>query len=160
MPSPSSPSESLPYASSYHVPIMVAEVLELLDVRPGGVYLDGTLGGGGHSAALLERSAPDGRVIALDRDAEAIHVASERLAPYGERFQAVRSNYAKMGEVLAALGLARVDGVLIDAGVSSHQLDLPERGFSFRAAGPLDMRMGQGDGAPHLARPPRSNHGR
>lgn len=140
----------LPHASSYHVPIMVQEVLDVLQVTSSRTFVDGTLGGGGHSEALLVHSSPDGRVIGLDRDQDAIDAASARLAKFGPRFQAVRTNYSRMREVLEDLEIQHVDGVLIDAGVSSHQLDTADRGFSFRHAGPLDMRMGQ-DGSPTLA---------
>ncbi len=130
------------YDSTYHAPIMVDEVLEWLEVSPGGLYLDGTLGGGGHSEALLDACGPDGVVVGLDRDPDAIAEASARLARFGERFVPVRANYSEAESVLERLGLGRVDGWLIDAGVSSHQLDDSSRGFSFREGGPLDMRMG------------------
>ena len=136
------PTQPGAYDTEYHAPIMVDEVLEWLQVAPGGVYLDGTLGGGGHTEAILDACAPDGVVVSLDRDPEAIEVASARLARFGERFKPVRANYSEAREVLDQLGIERVDGWLIDAGVSSHQLDDPSRGFSFRAGGPLDMRMG------------------
>lgn len=121
---------------------MVAEILEWLEVGPGKVFVDGTLGGGGHAEAMLDASAPDGRVIGIDRDPEALAEASARLARFGERFTSEKANYSEAPEVLARLGLDRVDGMLVDAGVSSHQLDDPARGFSFREEGPLDMRMG------------------
>lgn len=149
-----SPASSLPHASSYHVPIMVQEVLDVLEVAPGKCFVDGTLGGGGHSEALLTHSSPGGHVIGLDRDEDAITAARERLASFGDRFQAVQTNYSQMREVLDSLEITHVDGVLIDAGVSSHQLDTASRGFSFRHAGPLDMRMGRGgesDSSPTLA---------
>lgn len=136
-------SSSLPFASEYHVPIMVDEVLELIAAAPGKRFVDGTLGGGGHSEALLTATSPDGRLISLDRDPEAIATASARLAPFGDRFLAVQRNYDQMRHVLDELHIAHVDGTLIDAGVSSHQLDAPHRGFSFRHEGPLDMRMGE-----------------
>ncbi len=147
--SPMSSDSSLPHASSYHVPIMVQEVLDVLDVSAGRTYIDGTLGGGGHSEAILTHSAPSGRVIGLDRDPDAIATASARLTSFGERFTPVLTNYDRMREALDALELDAVDGVLIDAGVSSHQLDTASRGFSFRHDGPLDMRMGK-DEAPTL----------
>lgn len=143
-------SNTLPHASPYHVPIMVHEVLDVLNARAGASFIDGTLGGGGHSEALLTHTSPTGRVIGLDRDIDAITEASSRLASFGERFTAVHTNYDLMREALDGLGVDAVDGVLIDAGVSSHQLDTPERGFSFRHDGPLDMRMGN-DEAPTLA---------
>ncbi|WP_230469935.1 16S rRNA (cytosine(1402)-N(4))-methyltransferase RsmH [Lujinxingia vulgaris] len=130
------------YASEYHAPIMVEEVLHWLNVMPGGLYVDGTAGGGGHSAAILDRSAPDGRLIAIDRDPEALSAVRERLAEEaGSRLTLVNANYAQAAEILAERG-ALADGWLVDAGVSSHQLDEPSRGFSFQQPGPLDMRMG------------------
>jgi 16S rRNA (cytosine1402-N4)-methyltransferase len=124
-----------------HAAVMPREVLELLAPHSGGVYLDGTLGGGGHAQLVLETSAPDGRLIGLDRDAEALAAAHKRLAGFADRVVLARSNFAEMGAVLDRLGVERVDGVLLDLGVSSHQLDSPGRGFSFRDDGPLDMRM-------------------
>ncbi len=120
---------------------MPAEVLALLSPRPGGVYVDGTLGGAGHGWMILEASAPDGVLVGFDRDPEALAAASERLAPYGNRVKFVRSNYATMAESLAELGVDAIDGFLLDLGVSSHQLDTAERGFSFQVDAPLDMRM-------------------
>lgn len=127
------------YASSYHTPIMVGEVLEYLCLSPGALILDGTLGGGGHSEALLDAGVD---VLALDRDPEAHDAARARLARFGDRFRSVLANYSEAPRVLEELGIERVDGMLIDAGVSSHQLDDSSRGFSFREGGPLDMRMG------------------
>ncbi len=120
---------------------MLQEVLEALRPRPGGCYVDGTLGGGGHTQALLEASAPSGRVLGLDRDPDALARTRERLADFGGRLETVHANFADMGEVAEARGFGAVDGILLDLGVSSDQLDRPERGFSFRADGPLDMRM-------------------
>jgi 16S rRNA (cytosine1402-N4)-methyltransferase len=122
----------------YHESVLPAEVVKLLAPAPGKVIVDGTLGGGGHSAALLAEGA---RVIGLDHDPEAIAFAKNRIGDAGGRFQAVRTNFAKAGEALDALGISKVDGVLLDLGVSSRQLDAPERGFSFMHEGPLDMRM-------------------
>ena len=136
------PLTSLPFAADYHTPIMVREVISWLQPSPEQVILDGTLGGGGHTMALLTASSPTGRVIALDRDPEALAYARQRLASFGERFSPVQANYAQAPEVLADLGLDGVDALLIDAGVSSHQLDDHARGFSFMRPGPLDMRMG------------------
>ncbi|MFW5966236.1 MAG: 16S rRNA (cytosine(1402)-N(4))-methyltransferase RsmH [Persicimonas sp.] len=130
------------YASEYHVPIMVAEVLEQLDVVPGGRYVDATAGGGGHTAALLDASAPDGRVLAIDRDPEAIDEVRTRLDGAGGRLQTVRGNYGRLVELCAEYDFLDADGLLVDAGISSHQVDEAERGFSFRKEGPLDMRMG------------------
>lgn len=128
---------------------MVAEVLEWLAPTPSSVIIDGTLGGGGHTCALLDASAPTGTVISLDRDPEAIAQARARLASYGERFIPIQSNYSQAAQVAQAQHPGGVDGLLIDAGVSSHQLDDASRGFSFQSAGPLDMRMGPD--APSLA---------
>jgi 16S rRNA (cytosine1402-N4)-methyltransferase len=131
-----------------HVPVLFAEVLELLQPRQGGLYIDGTLGAGGHAAGLLDASAPDGRLLAFDRDLEAIRFASERLSRYGDRFAAIHASYAAMGELAPDYGFAQVDGVLLDLGLSSRQLEDPERGFSFLLDGPLDMRFDTTQGAP------------
>ncbi len=133
-----------------HVPVLLAEVVEILRPRPGGVYVDATLGAGGHAAAIL--AAADGtRVVALDRDPEAIALARERLAAFGGRLVTVEGRHEEIAAHLDRLGIARVDGILADLGVSSMQLDTPERGFSFRTDGPLDMRMsGQGPTAADL----------
>lgn len=120
---------------------MPDEVLAALAPRPGGIYLDGTVGGGGHARLILEASSPDGRLIGLDRDPAALARAGEVLAPFGDRAVLRHRNFSEAGEVLAELGIAGVDGMLLDLGVSSHQLDTAERGFSFRADAPLDMRM-------------------
>jgi len=125
----------------YHVPVLAREVVELLQPRRGGVYVDGTLGGGGHAAAILDASAPDGRVIGMDWDEEAVAAARERLGRYGERVTVVGKNFAELEEMVMALGLTTVDGVLFDLGVSSHQFDEPARGFSVQRPGPLEMRM-------------------
>ncbi|MDY0268258.1 16S rRNA (cytosine(1402)-N(4))-methyltransferase RsmH [Trichloromonas sp.] len=124
-----------------HRSVLVAEVLHWLAPRPGGIYLDGTLGGGGHARLILEASSPDGRVIGLDRDPAALKKAGVVLAPFGERALLRHANFSEASEVLAELGIAGVDGMLLDLGVSSHQLDSSERGFSFRGDAPLDMRM-------------------
>ena len=124
-----------------HQPVLMNQTLNSLKLRPGGVYLDGTLGGGGHTEAILQATEPDGKVIGLDQDDEALAAASQRLKPFGERFCPIRANFAEMEQVLAAEGIAGLDGVLLDIGVSSHQLDEPERGFSYMQDGPLDMRM-------------------
>jgi len=121
---------------------MPDEVLRLLDPQPGKIYLDGTLGGGGHARLILEASSPDGRLVGMDRDPEALTAAGKLLEPYGERVTLVQANFSEMRQVLGQSGLAGVDGILLDLGVSSRQLDTPERGFSFRDDGPLDMRMG------------------
>jgi 16S rRNA (cytosine1402-N4)-methyltransferase len=122
-----------------HISVMMAEVLAWLAPRAGGVYVDGTLGNGGYSRAIL--TAADCRVVALDRDPAAAPRARELEAEFGERFAFVEGNFGDMETLLAARGIAAVDGVVLDIGVSSMQLDRAERGFSFRADGPLDMRM-------------------
>jgi len=124
-----------------HQPVLVDRVTDLLRPRPGGAYVDATLGLGGHAERLLEASAPDGRVVGLDRDPAALALARQRLAWAGERLQAVRASFADLAAVADRLGLTAVDGVLYDLGVSSLQLDEGERGFSYRADAPLDMRM-------------------
>jgi 16S rRNA (cytosine1402-N4)-methyltransferase len=124
-----------------HQPVMVDRVTDLLRPRPGGVYVDATLGLGGHAQRLLEASAPDGRVVGLDRDPEALALARQRLAWAGDRLQAVAASFADLAAVAGRLGLTAVDGVLYDLGVSSLQLDEAERGFGYRADAPLDMRM-------------------
>ena len=124
-----------------HQPVLMNQTLNSLKLRPGGVYLDGTLGGGGHTEAILQATEPDGKVIGLDQDDEALAAASQRLKPFGERFCPIRANFAEMEQVLAAEGIAGLDGVLLDIGVSSHQLDEPDRGFSYMQDGQLDMRM-------------------
>jgi len=131
---------------------MAAEVLQYLAPRPGGVYLDGTLGAGGHSELILEASGPDGLVYGIDRDPSALAAASQRLERFGNRFRPLRGSFGDLAELLASQGVGAIDGLLLDLGVSSPQLDRAERGFSFRADGPLDMRMdpSQGDTAADL----------
>jgi 16S rRNA (cytosine1402-N4)-methyltransferase len=123
-----------------HNPVMVAEVLDALRVRPGGRYVDGTVGGAGHAAAILAASAPNGWLFGCDRDGVAVEAAQIRLAEFAGRFEIRRGNYGEMAEMLEPESW---DGVLLDLGVSSPQLDLAERGFSFQQNGPLDMRMDQ-----------------
>jgi len=127
-----------------HVPVMLDEVLAGLNLKPGGVYVDCTLGGAGHSEAILKRTGPDGRLIAIDQDPEAIAFAQKRLAPYRGRVELVQVNFTKLTEVLNQLNIKFVDGVLFDLGVSSYQLDNPVRGFSYLHDAPLDMRMDPG----------------
>ncbi len=123
-------------------------MLQFLAIRPEGVYVDGTFGRGGHSRAILERLGPEGRLVALDRDPDAVAVARD-LEKQDPRFRVVHSAYSALADVLAAEGVAgRVDGILLDIGVSSPQLEDPARGFAFRADGPLDMRMDPGSGVP------------
>ena len=119
---------------------MLEEVLEWLRVKADGTYIDATLGAGGHSAAIAERLS-SGRLISLDRDAQALQIAQERLKKYGSKVKCVLSPFSRIAEVAHVLGIPPADGVLADLGVSSMQLEQPERGFSFRQAGPLDMRM-------------------
>jgi len=125
-------------ACEYHASVLPQEVLETLAPAPGTQFVDCTLGGGGHSKLLLEAGAS---VLGLDQDPEAIAYASSKLAMFSPRFRAVRSSFGEAPNVLAQLGIVAVNGFLLDLGVSSHQLDTPERGFSFQSDGPLDMRM-------------------
>ena len=126
---------------TYHTPVLLQEVVGQLKPCRGGLYVDGTVGGGGHAAALLRASDPDGRLIGLDRDDEAISQARERLGEFEGRVQLVRANFAELERVLMSLDVPAVDGVLFDLGVSAHQFDEPTRGFSFMRPGLLDMRM-------------------
>ncbi|MEL7602776.1 MAG: 16S rRNA (cytosine(1402)-N(4))-methyltransferase RsmH [Bacillota bacterium] len=128
-------------SSGYHAPIMVSEILSLLQPERGGVFVDGTLGGGGHAQAVLERLPAGGRLYGIDRDGEAIAEASRRLKPFGDAFTAIRGNFFDMKSLLLQRGIPAADGILLDLGVSSHQLDAPERGFSYHSDAPLDMRM-------------------
>lgn len=123
-----------------HVSVLLYECMEGLDIKPDGIYVDGTAGGGGHSYEIASRLTT-GRLIAIDRDDEAIAAARVRLAPLGERALVVKSNYSDVRKVLSSLGVNRIDGMLLDLGVSSYQLDTAERGFSYNADAPLDMRM-------------------
>ena len=125
----------------HHVPIMVSEVLELLEPARGGIFVDGTLGGGGHAEAVLSAMPETGRLFGIDRDDDALKAAGARLSRFGDRFTAIKGNFFDMKTLLASRGVTAVDGVLLDLGVSSHQLDARERGFSYKAEAPLDMRM-------------------
>lgn len=125
-----------------HAPVLLAEVLDLLAVGPGGHWLDGTIGGGGHAAAILERSAPDGRLLGIDRDPAALARVRDRLAGFGERLVLVEGNIADLGRHVLAAGWPPCAGILFDLGISSDQLDDPARGLSFQTDGPLDMRLG------------------
>ena len=125
-----------------HYSVLLNETIEQLHIRPDGIYVDGTLGGGGHSLEIC-RHLTTGRLIGIDQDADAIAAATERLKDYADRDTIVRSNYAQMKEVLRDLGIHKVDGILLDLGVSSYQLDNAERGFTYREDVPLDMRMDQ-----------------
>ena len=124
-----------------HIPIMLNQVIEGLDIKPNGIYVDGTLGGGGHSYEIAKRLVNDGKLIGIDQDEAAIKAAGARLSEFSDRVTIVRSNYAQMVSVLRSLDIDRVDGILLDLGVSSHQLDNAERGFSYMEDAPLDMRM-------------------
>lgn len=124
-----------------HEPVLLEEVVAGLQPRPGGIYLDGTVGGGGHAAALLARAGQDALLIGIDRDPAALAAAQRRLAAVSGRTILVRGNFRDLKAILAAHGIAAVDGVLLDLGVSSHQVDQAERGFSYIHDGPLDMRM-------------------
>ena len=140
------PADALRYATDYHAPVLLAETVDLLVTDPAGLYVDGTLGGGGHSAALLDALGPDALVVGIDQDPEAIARATERLADAvaSGRFVALTGNFGDLAGLLRRAGLAgrRAAGVLLDLGVSSHQIDDAGRGFAFSADGPLDMRMG------------------
>lgn len=124
-----------------HIPVMLQESIRLLSPQPGYTYADATLGLGGHTAAILEASAPDGQVVALDRDPHALEVAKQRLQPFAGRVTIVEAEFANIRRVLSDLGIRRVQGLIADLGVSSLQLDSVERGFAFRHEAPLDMRM-------------------
>jgi len=124
-----------------HVPVMVEEVMNLLRCEPHQIYVDATLGGGGHAEEILKRSGPDGVVIGMEWDEDAIHEAKKVLASYDERIKIFRENFIHLPEILKTLKVESVDGILLDLGLSSIQLGKEERGFSFKGEGPLDMRM-------------------
>ncbi|MGN4435015.1 16S rRNA (cytosine(1402)-N(4))-methyltransferase RsmH [Bacillus cereus group sp. MYBK69-1] len=126
-----------------HVTVLLKETVDGLDIKPGGTYVDCTLGGGGHSSYLLSQLTEGGRLIAFDQDEIAIQNAKEKFSSYGEQFITVRSNFRYLSEKLQELGITEVNGILFDLGVSSPQLDTPERGFSYHHDAPLDMRMDQ-----------------
>lgn len=130
--------------SETHLPVLRGEVTEIISPFPGGKYLDGTLGLGGHALALLQ-ACPEIEICGLDRDVQALSMARERLLPYGNRVHFFHSRFSRFSEALTELGLGKINGALLDLGVSSLQLDSAERGFSFRKNGPLDMRMNQLD---------------
>ena len=125
----------------HHTSVLLEECLNGLSIRPDGIYVDGTLGGAGHASEVAARLTQGGRLIGIDQDAAAIEAAGERLACYGEQVTIVRDNYENVRQVLGDLGIDKVNGILLDLGVSSYQLDTPERGFSYREDAPLDMRM-------------------
>jgi len=135
----------MPSDTPIHQPVLTNEVVRLLQTAPGDLVVDGTIGLGGHSAALLVAN-PDLHVVGIDRDAQALSLAAERLEGFGERVRLVHGNYRELARHLDDLGVAQVGGVLLDIGVSSMQLDRAERGFSFRADAPLDMRMDRSHG--------------
>ena len=124
-----------------HRPVLPDECMEALKIRPDGIYIDGTAGGAGHSSLIASHLGANGRLIALDQDETAVAVATERLSVFGERARVVRSNFCELGSVCDMLGITAIDGLLLDLGVSSYQLDTAERGFSYQADAPLDMRM-------------------
>ncbi len=124
-----------------HYSVLLNETVEGLNIKPGGIYVDGTLGGGGHASQVCRRLSSGGRLIGIDQDKDAIAAATERLKDYQDRVTIVRSNYEQIDKVLGDLGISKVDGIYLDLGVSSYQLDTAERGFSYRYDAPLDMRM-------------------
>ncbi len=126
-----------------HVSVLLRETIEQLNIRPDGIYVDGTLGGGGHAFEVCSRLSDKGRLIGIDQDADAIAAAGKRLQKFGDRVTIVRSNYCNMRRELQKLGIERVDGIVLDLGVSSYQLDSAGRGFTYREDAPLDMRMDQ-----------------
>ncbi|MBU7005644.1 16S rRNA (cytosine(1402)-N(4))-methyltransferase RsmH [Phosphitispora fastidiosa] len=129
----------------HHVPVMLDEVMTYLNLRQGGTYVDCTLGGGGHTTEIIKKIQPGGRVIGIDQDPNALEAARKRLESFGSSIVYVHSNYYRLKEIFAELNLGEADGVLFDLGVSSHQLDEGERGFSYMQDAPLDMRMNPGD---------------
>ena len=126
-----------------HKSVLLYETVDSLNIKPDGIYVDGTLGGGGHAFEVASRLGENGRLIGIDQDADAIKAATERLEPFKEKVTIVRSNYRNIREVLEGLGIQKVDGIYLDLGVSSYQLDTAERGFTYRENAPLDMRMDQ-----------------
>jgi len=132
-------------AGFHHLSVLPNEVIHYLALKPGGIYLDGTLGGAGHAALILE-NAPAAMLIGIDRDQEALAVAGERLAVYGDRVRLLHGDFAAVADHLSSLGITGLDGFILDLGVSSHQLDTKERGFSFQQDAMLDMRMDTSSG--------------
>lgn len=130
----------------FHEPVLLSECLDALNIRPDGVYADGTAGGGGHSSAIAERLSKKGRLICLDKDEDALKACKARLAPYSDRTVFVKRGFSELAKVLRELGIPGLDGLLLDLGVSSYQLDEPSRGFSYMSDAPLDMRMDRQSG--------------
>ncbi len=128
-----------------HKPVLLREVIEGLNIRPNGIYVDGTLGGAGHSFEIVRRLSLDGRLVGIDRDEAAVEAAAKRLEPFADRVTIVRGNYLDTPSILQDLGIGSMDGMLLDIGVSSHQFDEADRGFSYREDAPLDMRMDRRD---------------
>lgn len=126
-----------------HVSVLLDETIDGLNINPDGIYVDGTLGGGGHSYQICKRLSPKGRLIGIDQDGEALEAARERLKEFEDRITLVRSNYCEINTILQDLEVTKVDGIVLDLGVSSYQLDNLERGFSYKSDAPLDMRMDQ-----------------
>src|SRR4051812_5937093 len=124
-----------------HTPVLLDEVMQFLDPKPGGRFIDGTLGAGGHTRAILDRTAPNGRMLVLDQDESALALARETLQSFGSRVDFVHSNFREVASLAAEYGFLDCDGVLADIGISSMMVDDPSRGFSFMREGPLDMRM-------------------
>ena len=128
-----------------HKSVLFDECMSALNITPSGVYVDGTLGGGGHSFGICERLSDKGRLIGIDRDPEALKAAADRLNPFSNITTFVRSNYSEIKSILSSLDVESIDGALLDLGVSSYQIDNPERGFSYMKDAPLDMRMNPDD---------------
>ena len=126
-----------------HKSVLLEETIENLNIKPDGIYVDGTLGGGGHSYHIAEQLSSNGRLIGIDQDADAIAAATKRLEPFSDRVTIVRNNYCNFEQVLKELSVDKVDGIVLDLGVSSYQLDTAERGFTYKTDAPLDMRMDQ-----------------
>lgn len=124
-----------------HIPVLLKETLEYLDPQPGGIYVDGTLGGAGHSFEVAKRISPGGTLVGIDQDENALEAAKERLKEFGSSVIVVHDNFRNIKSIISKIGFSEVDGILLDIGVSSHQLDEEERGFSYMNDGPLDMRM-------------------
>ena len=126
-----------------HKSVLLDETIKNLNIKPDGIYVDGTLGGGGHSYEIASKLSVKGRLIGIDQDADVIVAATERLKPFADRVTIVRNNYTNIDEILKELGIDKVDGIILDLGVSSYQIDTAERGFTYRVDAPLDMRMDQ-----------------